>query len=244
MFAPLCAPSSLSDIGSPPWIEFTGDNADEVSTRFGCLARLGTTGCGLEQQLEAMKRALRDHRESGGPHDGFLRPSSFLAVVFVTDEDDCSASDPRAFDNSASTVSELGPLSNRCAYHPELLHPVSRYIDVLRGLTLDRPGILVAAITGVPRDLTSDPENVDFDALLADERMQFRDHEIDRGRLAPACSFGGVANAPPARRIVELVKDFAEDGSGLALSICEPDLRPAIEVIGQRVREQICPPPI
>lgn len=54
---------------------------------FQCMALVGDVGCGVEQQLESAKRALDNHRQDNA---GFNRGSSVLAVIFITDEDDCS----------------------------------------------------------------------------------------------------------------------------------------------------------
>jgi hypothetical protein len=54
---------------------------------FQCMALVGDIGCGVEQQLESVKRALDNHRPE---NTGFNRGTSVLAVIFITDEDDCS----------------------------------------------------------------------------------------------------------------------------------------------------------
>lgn len=54
---------------------------------FQCLSLVGDTGCAVEQPLEAAKRALDNHRPD---NQGFIRKTSVLAVIFITDEDDCS----------------------------------------------------------------------------------------------------------------------------------------------------------
>jgi hypothetical protein len=53
--------------------------------------RVGTSGSGKEQHFRATRLALSD-RIADGVNAGFLRHGSNLAVVFVTDEDDCSDS--------------------------------------------------------------------------------------------------------------------------------------------------------
>ena len=85
-----------------------------IGDTFSCLARLGTGGCGFEQPLASMKRAL-DGEVPGNA--GFLRPGAFLAVVILSDEDDCSAADPGVFDTSQDSLdAPLGPFSSfRCA---------------------------------------------------------------------------------------------------------------------------------
>ena len=77
--------SFISDLKNPDGsrvANYTGD----LESLFTCMARLGATGCGFEQPLEAMFRALQP-----GKNPGFLRPSARLAVVILSDEDDCSA---------------------------------------------------------------------------------------------------------------------------------------------------------
>jgi hypothetical protein len=135
---------------------------------FACIARLGTNGCGLEQPLEAMHRALGD-TVSG--NQGFLRPDARLAVVFVTDEDDCSVrGDAQEFFDLARA--DIGGRSDhRCFTHgvvcdgsaPEgegafescvpaegspYLEDVSEYVDFLLSLKKNPRDILVAGIVG------------------------------------------------------------------------------------------------
>jgi hypothetical protein len=83
----------------------------DLPTTFGCMSSVGDKGCGFEHQLEATYRALKNPPAEN--HD-FLRPDALLVVVFVTDEDDCSA-DPNTdlFDPSKTT--QYGALlSYRC----------------------------------------------------------------------------------------------------------------------------------
>ncbi|HRI49783.1 MAG TPA: hypothetical protein PLW65_06335 [Pseudomonadota bacterium] len=64
---------------------------------FACMAVLGEAGCGVEGQLEAARRALDGHRPENAY---FLRPDSLVAVIFVTDEDDCSVQPGRRIENT------------------------------------------------------------------------------------------------------------------------------------------------
>ncbi len=56
---------------------------------FSCIAPLGKCGCRFEQPLEAIKRAL-----DPTVNPGFLRENAYLAVIIITDEDDCSLAEP------------------------------------------------------------------------------------------------------------------------------------------------------
>ena len=60
---------------------------------FTCIAALGESGCGFEHQFAAITRALgADGRAAPSENQGFLRPEAYLAIVMITNEDDCSAS--------------------------------------------------------------------------------------------------------------------------------------------------------
>ncbi|MCE9575850.1 MAG: hypothetical protein K8W52_22055 [Deltaproteobacteria bacterium] len=136
----------------------------EIGDAFGCLASVGTSGCGFEQPLAAMRAALDpDHVLN----PGFLRSEAMLLVVFVTDEDDCSAGGT-LFDPTDPTY---GALKARCwnagvvcsVDDPNTpgprdgcvpregatpVVPISTYADFLRGLKADPSMIMVATIAG------------------------------------------------------------------------------------------------
>ncbi|HEY2749150.1 MAG TPA: hypothetical protein VGL86_31240 [Polyangia bacterium] len=90
-----------------------GALGDQVAAAFTCMASVGDQGCGFEHQLESPYRALHDNIAQ---NTGFLRSDAILAVVFVTDEDDCSASDTTdLFANTTQANSMYGVLQSfRC----------------------------------------------------------------------------------------------------------------------------------
>lgn len=67
---------------------------------FKCMALVGDGGCGIEGPLEGARRALDGHRPE---NSGFLRPNSVLAVIFITDEDDCSVQMNKRIENNPNT---------------------------------------------------------------------------------------------------------------------------------------------
>jgi hypothetical protein len=82
----------------------------DLATSFGCMASVGVTGCGFEAPLESVYRALHDPPPEN--HD-FLRSDALLVVMWLTDEDDCSADpDTDLFDPSATQYGALQ--SYRC----------------------------------------------------------------------------------------------------------------------------------
>ena len=82
---------------------------------------VGVSGPPKEQGLRAMEQAL------DGRNAGFLRPGARLAVVLVTDEDDCSDS------GTSPAIIYTGAAMCHSDQDQALLPPVQRYIDLLRG---------------------------------------------------------------------------------------------------------------
>jgi MYXO-CTERM domain-containing protein len=71
---------------------FSGADPAALSNVFQCIALLGSGGCGFEHQLASIARALgADGSPAPTGNSGFLRPDAELAIVLLTNEDDCSA---------------------------------------------------------------------------------------------------------------------------------------------------------
>ena len=108
----------ISDIGG---VKNYSGNLEDV---FTCIAALGESGCGFEHQFAAITRALGVDGLGAAPAEnaGFLRPDALLAIVMITNEDDCSARGPGPervplFDTAVNNnmASQLGPPANfRC----------------------------------------------------------------------------------------------------------------------------------
>jgi len=98
---------------------YTGD----LGSVLQCMVGLGEQGCGFEQQLSSVARALgADGAPMPVQNAGFLRPDAELAIVFLTNEDDCSAPSNTALyslevggSNQQNISNALGPIANyRC----------------------------------------------------------------------------------------------------------------------------------
>lgn len=79
-----------------PWIERTGAGTNLVgevtpAQAFECIGPQGIAGCGFESTLESMRLSLIRSTTATEKSFGFMRPGALLAIVFVTDEEDCSA---------------------------------------------------------------------------------------------------------------------------------------------------------
>ncbi|MEM6995163.1 MAG: VWA domain-containing protein, partial [Myxococcota bacterium] len=69
--------------------EDCGDAPTTVEA-FQCFGPQGINGCGFEQQLESMYKAIKRAENADEAIYGFIRPNAILSVVHVTDEADCS----------------------------------------------------------------------------------------------------------------------------------------------------------
>jgi hypothetical protein len=84
---------SLDAIDVPdPWVEKSSGQTNlpagvGMAEALQCVGPQGINGPGFERPLESMRNALRDNVQ------GFMRDDALLAVIFVTDEADCSMSD-------------------------------------------------------------------------------------------------------------------------------------------------------
>lgn len=75
------------------YIKAVGDDRNfegDIDQVFSCIASLGTNGCGFEHQLQSVRAAL-DPQLMPAENEGFLREEAALAIILLTDEDDCSA---------------------------------------------------------------------------------------------------------------------------------------------------------
>jgi hypothetical protein len=198
----------LSDVALPTGARdrnYTGD----LAAQFACTAQVGTSGCGAEQPLEAMRRAL-DPVANRNP--GFLRPDAYLAVMIISDEDDCSVKDRAMFDLPGSPARKVFGCTAHgltCA-EPDLTTPGAKHacvpddaspyltrVDAFADFLIDLKGagnLAVAAITGDP-----DPVAITLDAGGDPE-------------LAPSCT-SASGTAAPAVRTRAFVDRFGSAGS-------------------------------
>lgn len=226
---------------------YTGD----LSSAFSAIASVGAGGCGFEQPLESVRRALNNNSSNAG----FLRPSANLAVVWLTDEDDCSFSHSTLLGSDEST---LGPLQSfRCTRFgvtctgggatpddmntvgtktgctsnegSQYLEPVATYTSFLNGLKSNPRQLYVGAITGpaspVEVELRTPPGG--GTAIPA---------------LAHSCDYNG-ANGPevadPAVRVAQLVNSLSQHSLS---TICQQDLSGPLVDVARKIKLMIGDP--
>lgn len=215
----------------------------ELSAALACVAQVGEAGCGFEAPLEAMKRALDGSRRENA---GFLRRGAFLAVVFLVDEDDCSAA-PALFTKSTSVVgandfrctqaayacdqpispTQPGAYTNCRVRHDGLLTNPGAYAQFLT--SLDGPsGIAVAVIAGDPQpSLATGPLPLPLPP--------------DFG-LLPSCRAviaGNPTLGRPALRLAEFRGNFGD--RGLLSTVCQSDYTQTLDDIGKLLFRAVSP---
>jgi len=237
-----------STTGCPRCRNYENESLEDV---FDCIANLGTMGCGFEQPLEAMYKALDTTNVTNA---GFVRENAFLAVVLITDEDDCSGSDPQLFDNTQTDIdSTLGPLTSyrcfefgvtcdinsrthqgtrqECVPREDaaaLLHPLSRYIQFLQALK-DPQMLVVAAIAG---PVTPSPSGIGHNMVVGLD-------DLSNPELQYSCTTA-VDGAVPGIRIYNLISAFNEQedlGMWAYSSICSADYTSALAGIGDEIKD-------
>ncbi len=237
---------------SGPVFEFErGGDASAFARDVGCAANLGTLGCGYEQPLESMLKALSPagpepwaasgyltpaflsgggQGGSTGLNTGFIRDGSVLAIIMVTDENDCSASDSSIFElddpRYASAIPNL-----RCWALADRLHAASRYVDGLVALRTRPSRVVFGAITGVPVSAVTD--GLSYDEMLALPEMQEQPDALRPSQLSIACR-GPLqeVGAFPGRRLVEVARGLQQLGAATTVqSICQGNFEGALDRI-------------
>ncbi|HEY4239398.1 MAG TPA: hypothetical protein VGM88_06255 [Kofleriaceae bacterium] len=224
--------------------ENTADLVNTVPFTLAQMVQVGASGCGFEQPLAAMKAALDG---SNGGNAGFLRDDATLAVVILTDEDDCSASHGQTLFSADTSV--VGPMESfRCtrfgvtcsgggatsdamnmagnktgctgSTDDTYVEPPSMYVDYLKSLKSDPSNILVNVIAG-----PTSPFGVELRAPGSGQDPI--------PALAHSCMYTGGDGeevADPAVRLQDFANGFV--AANTFSTICQADLSPATTLIG------------
>lgn len=244
-----CSPPNgafISDVAGTPGGPRVRNYTGSLEDTFSCIATLGPTGCGFEQHLGSLKKAL-----IGNPANaGFLRDDALLAVIIISDEDDCTAADPRIYDNNPSLIGQLGPFADfRCfewgwecdqgtmsrgpgTYtnckprnnSPYLAHP-NDLVDQIKSLKANPKDIIVSTIIG-PSALTSTPNEPLTRVALSQSGVP---------SVQPSCT-NGMQNAFPMPRLAHFAEQFPLHSF---YSLCNDDLGAGLVEIAQLIFRRI-----
>jgi hypothetical protein len=244
---------------SDEWFETAAEDPNsDLAMQISCMSKLGTKGCGVEQQLQAAVRGLERYQ------DDFLVDNHLLAVLIVSDEEDCSIEDPGLFETdewiSGTGYEEDDPnsglLNVACNYpqsnEDDFLFSVDRfrakYVELKEGMA---SAVIFAAIVGVPtgNDSPCQGRGSELGGCLDDDDMQIEIavFEDTNGNFykhfANSCTREengvSVTEARPGRRYVKVAQSFGT--RGYIYSICNADWSPAMEDIAKVIAENLTP---
>lgn len=252
-FVGVCHTDGSTDVACPnlagDWAETTAaaPNAALI-TQATCLMDQGTSGCGFEQQLASIDKALtRDDQEA------FLVDGHLLMLLVVTDEDDCSMEDGEGLFSEPAVADDFNKWNIACGLHPEHLFSSEHFYQNF--VAAKGPGqVVFAAITGVPV-AEQDPAGAAAcqgwgDALgdcLAQDAMQLTAVQPSGTTWywKEACTRTmdsiEVTKAYPGRRFVNLAANYFGPMS-YVYSICNDDWSPAFDDIKYRLRQYLAQP--
>ena len=259
--------SPTSTAGDPqarprPWIESIGGATNlppglSVTQALQCMVPQGINGCGFEEHLESMYKAIVRSETDGEESQGFHRPGVPLMVLMFTDEADCSL-------NKAHETIFLPDGDRTFWSDPTTGAPTSAVcwnagVECLGGMCssidLDPQGNPVpsdladddASLRPVSRylarldeveanDQALNPGSRVFFALIAgvgsDGTPVYQQgidpqFELDFG-IGPGCESPTTRAVPPVRNF-ELSNQFRIGDDRNTFSICDDDLGPALE---------------
>ena len=209
---------------------------------FSQVAQVGYGGCGIEQPLAAMKRALANPANAG-----FVREDANLAIVLLADEDDCSMKHGALL---APDTTALGPLDSfrcfrfgvECKEDTNTLGPKTHCIAATASPYIDDLNPFVDAILAAK----SDARMVMTAAIVGDPtpvQVELRPPPgggSPQNALGHSCTFdspNGFAVADPAVRLAGLLDSFP--GRSALTSICSGDLTNPMQLIGDSAKKLI-----
>jgi hypothetical protein len=241
---PGCSPPSgtfISDVANADGTRqrnYTGALADT----FSCIAQVGPDGCGFEQHLESLKRAL----DGSVPENaGFIRPDAYLGIIILSDEDDCSAFDTAVFTPVDQPLTEpLGPLSDfRCAEFGWTCDggPVARASAVYTSCEprqdspfLNHPQVYADFVKSLK---PADPSLIIASAIIGDgTRFEVGPDDRQNPEVKPSCGTS-IQNAEPMPRVRYFTEQFT--GRNTFASICAADFSASLVVIAEQLAQVI-----
>jgi hypothetical protein len=210
---------------------------------FSAMASAGATGCGFEQTLSAMKRVFANSANAG-----FSRTQARLAIIVLTDEDDCSIAHSTMLGNDTAnlgiinsfrctrfgvTCDEGGTTSdemnatgtkNKCHANEQspYMTDVGRYRTFLSTIKADPRDVFFGVIAGATTPFTVELRAPPGGGMQVPT-------------LVESCSYAGMNGgeiAVPPSRIADLASSVRHASVD---SVCS-DLGPVMSTMGQRMK--------
>lgn len=220
-----------------------------LSDAFASISSLGGNGCGFEQPLLAAQRALNNNPSNVG----FLRELAPLAIVVVTNEDDCSLSHSVLMGTDTAT---LGPLQSfRCTRFGVTCDDFGSSPDKMntigpKGRCHANPSTQYLAsvdnLAAFFKSLKHDPRNILFGAIVGVASSLEVELRTPPGggsaipALAHACTWPAMMDAfdaaDPAIRITDLASRFTRNR---VQSVCGLDMTGAMTGLAREMRNMM-----
>ncbi|HOX44863.1 MAG TPA: VWA domain-containing protein [Myxococcota bacterium] len=207
------------------------------------IAFVGTNGCGYEKGLEPIRVALSDL--AGTTSAGFLRNDATLAIIVVSDEDDCGkvgdvTENISGIGGQVCYYASKGQGPDGSVVDPQAglsyrLTPVQEYYDFLMGLKGDRSGMVkFAAVVGVTDEVNPGATEITFDGTQSNSKVL---EACSTPGCVPSLPSDTSCKAYPGTRYVELAQLFGlqEGGNGMVGTICKDNFSQLMADIGEFV---------
>lgn len=191
-------------------------NSADPAAAFACIARLGEGGCGFERPVQAALRALTEPVPAANA--GFLRGAASLVVVFLSNEDDCSAADPKLYDPDATS---LGPWTSYRCFAQDIACTTTGPDGTLSGCSTGKGPLLLKTAAALASLSALKPSGVGLVAIAGPPSPVRVSGSGSEAKLEASCSSAG-RSARPALRLHELVT--LAGASGAFVSACASEL--------------------
>jgi hypothetical protein len=224
------------------------DGPDSLAKVAACMVPLGMRGCGLEHQLMSLYLALDG--KTNLEQSAFVRDDAVLAIILLSDEDDCSGPPDANFFSDPIPGQDHGL---RCALKGHLcggkpiptapfVWPLSDCAPAGRGSSDEKARLVdVGFFVDFIKNLKPNPDRDLFVGSVIgwsdDPAARYRIAEITVPSgtqlwSAPICQDQVAGSAAPGIRLHAFTKSFA---SNALFTICAPDLSAPLAQMGAQI---------
>ncbi len=218
-------------------------DVEKLKADFSCMSFVGTRGWGVEKGLAAAIEVVKPELTGGSLDDptaqiydenavnhGFIRKNARFAVIFVTDENDCSHDG--SLDEATTCGGDICEYANIEGVEEGLVSVENLKAQLLENLALsknrmdfDESEVLVASIHGKPRRFTEEEKPLEC---------------TQDTRVKPVCAnlLGVAFSGDRYQRFLQSFQDgnyFPAKEDSTQGWLCQGDFSPALKSIGEFV---------
>ena len=240
-----------------PWLESIDGTSNlagggSMADAIACVAPQGINGCGFEQPLECMYKAIQNAEGVDHPQFGFIPDGALLVVLLVTDEVDCSFNDDqetifhpddeRTFWGDPDAVSPTSAVcwnaGVRCSGSTCMSanqDPRGNLVDANVAdsaavmFPVSRYGGLMAERSAMVMLIAGSESDGSVTYTRSADAQFFDDFGV-----GPGCESAGGRALPPVRQR-EFAAMYPVDGGQTLFSICDSDYGPAMAALSSAI---------